>query len=117
MMKFCLLALLGALLMASPAIAETWYLMAPDPNMLKDPMIVHRMEQGLVTSSLQLHSVASYSSRAECEVARRKFANDWRNGRLTNMEWHQIGAASPDWFVTCASGADPRMKISPAPAK
>ncbi len=116
-MKLSLLALLGALLMSSPAMAETWYLMAPDPQVLKDPMVLHRMEQGLVTSSLQLTSVGSYPSRAACEVARRKFANDWRNGRLNNMEWHQIGTTSPDWFVTCANGEDPRMKMAPAPAK
>jgi hypothetical protein len=117
MMKFSLFALLATLLMAVPAMAETWYLMAPDPKALKDPMVVHQMEQGLVTSSLQLHSVASYSSRGECEMARRKYANDWRSGRLSNMEWHQIGTTSPDWFVTCASGADPHMKMAPAPAK
>ncbi len=113
-MKRILLALLGALILVSPALAETWYLMAPDPKVFKDPMVLHQMEQGMVTSSLQLHSVASFSSRGECEVARRKFANDWREGRLTNMEWHQIGTTSPDWFVTCASQSDPRMINSPS---
>jgi hypothetical protein len=113
-MKRTMLALLGVALLASPALAETWYLMAPDPKVFKDPMVLHQMEQGMVTSSLQLHSVASFSSRGECEVARRKFANDWREGRLVNMEWHQIGTTSPDWFVTCASPSDPRMTKSPA---
>jgi|SRR5579885_1545153 len=113
-MKTILLGLALSLLAISPALAETWYLMAPDPKELKDPMALHRMEQGMVTSTLQLTSVASFSSRAECEVARRKFADDWRNGKLNNMEWHQIGTTSPDWFVTCASGTDPHMTMSPA---
>ncbi len=113
-MKVVLIALLVTLFCLSPAMAWTWYLMAPDPAALKDPMVLHRMEQGMVTSSLQLASVASLSSRAECEVARRKFANDWRNGRITNMESHQLGTTSPDWFVTCASGTDPHMTTSPA---
>jgi hypothetical protein len=30
------------------------------------------------------------------------------------MEWHQMGVTSPDWFITCASGADPRMTTLPA---
>ena len=113
-MKGIVLAILATLLVGAPALAETWYLMAPDPKSLQDPMVVHRMEQGMVTSSLQLTSRASFPSRAECEVARRKFAEDWRNGRLTNMEWHQIGTASPDWFVTCSSPSDPHMTTSPA---
>lgn len=113
-MKTMLLAILGTLLAVSPVLAETWYLMAPDPKVFKDPMVLHQMEQGMVTSSLQLHSVASYSSRADCKVARRKFAMDWREGRLTNMEWHQIGTTSPDWFVTCSSPTEPHMTISPA---
>jgi hypothetical protein len=116
-MKTMLLALLGMLLLVSPALAETWYLMAPDPKVFKDPMVLHQMEQGMVTSSLQLQSVGSYSSRADCEVARRKFAMDWRNGRLTNMEWHQMGTTSPDWFVTCSSGSDPRMTTTTSPPK
>jgi len=113
-LKALLFALLGMVVLVSLAMAETWYLMAPDPQELKDPMALHKMEQGMVTSSLRLTSVANFSSRGECEVARRKFADDWRNGRLTNMEWHQIGTTSPDWFVTCASGADPHMSTSPA---
>jgi hypothetical protein len=113
-MKGIVLAILATVLAVSPVLAETWYLMAPDPKSLQDPMVLHRMEQGMVTSSLQLKSVASFQSRAECEVARRKFAEDWRNGRLTNMEWHQIGTTSPDWFVTCSSPSDPRMTTSPA---
>jgi hypothetical protein len=113
-MKRILLAVIGMVLLASPALAETWYLMAPDPSVFKDPMVLHQMEQGMVTSSLQLHSVASYSSRGECEVARRKFADDWRNGRITNMEWHQIGTTSPDWFVTCAAPTDPHMTKAPS---
>jgi len=75
-MKRTLLALIATLLLVSPALAETWYLEAPDPKVFKDPMVLHQMEQGMVTTSLQLHSVASYSSRAECEVARRKYAED-----------------------------------------
>jgi hypothetical protein len=102
------------IMFVSPAMAETWYLMAPDPRQLQDPMVLHRMEQGGVTSSLQLTSRASFATRAQCEVARRKMANDWRNGRLNNMEWHQIGTASPDWFITCAAGSDPHMTTSPA---
>jgi hypothetical protein len=70
-MKRTLLALIATLLLVSPALAETWYLEAPDPKVFKDPMVLHQMDQGMVTTSLQLHSVASYSSRAECEVARR----------------------------------------------
>jgi hypothetical protein len=116
-MKRIMLALLAVTLMASPVLAETWYLMAPDPKSLQDPMVLHRMEQGMVTSSLQLTSRASFHSRAECEAARRKFAEDWRNGRLNNMEWHQMGVASPDWFITCTSDSDPRMHKTTSPPK
>jgi hypothetical protein len=113
-MKTILLALALSLVGISPALAETWYLAAPDPKELQDPMVLHQMEQGMVTKSLQLKSVASFPSRTDCEVARRKFADDWRSGRLNNMEWHQIGTTSPDWFVTCVSDTDPRMTKSPA---
>jgi hypothetical protein len=113
-MKRRLLATAAILLLAASAMGETWYLMAPDPKVFKDPMVIHQMEQGMVTSSLQLHSVAQYDLRSQCEVARRKFGEDWRNGRITNMEWHQIGTTSPDWFVTCASPSDPHMTRSPA---
>jgi hypothetical protein len=77
-------------------------------------MVLHRMGHGMVTSSLQLTSRASFPTRAECEVARRKFAEDWRSCRLNNMEWHQMSTASPDWFVTCSSPSDPRMTTSTA---
>lgn len=110
------LVILTVMLLASPVLAETCYLEAPDPKSLQDPMVVHKMEQGLVTT-MQLHAVASFNSRAECEVARRKYAEDWRNGRLTNMEWHQIGTTSPDWFITCASPSDPRMHVTTVPPK
>lgn len=114
-MKRIMLAVLAIMFLAPPALAETWYLMAPDPKVFKDPMVLHQMEQGMVTSTLQLTSRASFSSRAECEVARRKFAEDWRNGRITNMEWHQMGVTSPDWFVTCTSPSDSRMHTTTAP--
>jgi hypothetical protein len=105
-MRRTMLTLFAVALIATPALAETWYLMAPDPKVFKDPMVLHQMEQGMVTSTLQLHEVASYPSRAQCEVARRKYANDWREGRLVNMEWHQIGTTSPDWFVAFRSARE-----------
>ena len=113
-MKTMLLAMLGTLLVVSPVLAETWYLMAPDPKVFKDPMILHQMEQGMgyLVAPAPLGRIILLPCRL------RGGAAQIRDG-LARGPSDQHGMASgrhdsPDWFVTCSSPTDPHMTMSPA---
>lgn len=102
---------------ATVANAETWYLMAPDEKIVTNPRVAVRMEHGPVMGPLVFTSRDTFPSREQCESARRKFINDWRQlGVIKHGSWDRYGFTSPSVFIRCVKSDDPTLKRSRADA-
>ena len=102
---------------ATVAHAGTWYLMAPDEKVVSDPRVAIRLEHGPVVGPLLFTSLDTFPSREQCEPARRKLINDWRQlGVITRGSWNKYGFTSPSVFIRCVQSDDPMLKRSPADA-
>jgi hypothetical protein len=99
------------MLLASTAQAQTWYLMAPDENIVSNPRVAVRMEHGPVMGPLEFTARAKFSSRAQCEPARQKLiAEWWRLSVIKRGSWDKYGFTSPSVFVRCVPSDDPQLK-------
>jgi hypothetical protein len=104
-----------AIMPAGAAQAQKWYLMAPDEKIMSDPRVATRMEHGPVVGPMEFISVGEFSSRSDCEPARRKLIAEWRSGAvLKRGTWDKYGFTSPSYFVRCVSADDPQLKHPPA---
>jgi len=101
------------MLLVTAAQAQTWYLMAPDEKIMSDPGDTIRMERGPVMGPLEFTSRAEFSSRAECEPARRKLITEWQQlSVIKRGSWNKYGFTSPGAFVRCVPADDPQLKKS-----
>jgi hypothetical protein len=106
------------MLLATAAQAKTWYLMAPDEEILSNPRVAIRMEHGPVVGPLEFISRGKFSSRAECEPARQKLVDEWRQRSIIKRgSWDRYGFTSPSIFVRCVPADDPQLKRAPSGAE
>jgi hypothetical protein len=105
-------AAIGAGLLAPAAAqAQTWYLMAPSEDIIANPRVAIRMEHGPVVGPLEFISRGKFSSRRECEPARRKLITDWRQRSVIKRgSWDKYGFTSPSVFVRCVPADDPQLR-------
>jgi hypothetical protein len=96
---------------AAAATGEKWYLMAPDEKTMSNPRVAVNMEHGPVVGPLEFISVGEFSSRSDCEPARRKLIADWRSRAVIKRgSWDKYGFTSPSYFIRCVSADDPQLK-------
>jgi hypothetical protein len=113
---------LSAIALTTPLVAaaasQTWYLMAPDEKILSNPEVAIRMARGPVMGPLDFTTRGKFSSRDECEPARRKLISQWwQLSVIKRGSWNKYGFVSPSVFVLCVRGDDPQLKYSPAGAE
>jgi hypothetical protein len=102
---------------ASAARAETWYLMAPDEQIVSNPRVATRMEHGPVMGPLVFTSRDTFPSRPQCESARQKLVTDLRQlSVIKRGSWDRYGFTSPSVFTRCVKSDDPMLKRSSADA-
>ena len=108
------LATIGiAILLATAAHAQPWYLMAADEKIVSNPRVAVRMEHGPVMGPLEFTSRGKFSSRAECEPARQKLVTEWRQlSVIKRGSWDKYGFTSPSSFMRCVSANDAKLKKS-----
>ena len=105
------------ILAATTCQAQTWYLMAPSEEIVANPRVAIRMEHGPVVGPLEFMSRGKFSSRADCEPARRKLITDWRQRSVIKRgSWDKYGFTSPSVFVRCVPADDPQLRSSHAAA-
>jgi hypothetical protein len=113
-----LFALLLMLFFAPAARAEPWYLMAADEKLMTEPEIAGRLSQGSKVGPIHFTSRAKFSSREKCEAARPGLVDDWRRRNIIRQgSWNRHGFSTPNSFILCTSGADPRLAKSPVSAE
>jgi hypothetical protein len=99
------------MLLATAAQVQTWYLMAPDEKIVSNPRVAVRMEHGPVMGPLEFTTRGKFSSRAECEPARRKLVTAWRQlSVIKRGSWDKYGFTSPSILVRCVPADDPQLK-------
>ncbi len=110
-MKWTLVGLIGIILFAVPARAETWFLMAPFENVMDNPMSVHQLGPNAANSPVTLISHGNFS-HGDCDNSRQKLMQEWReHGRLSAQQYRQYGG--PGLFFRCVAGSDPHLVKSP----
>ena len=103
------------LLLTSSAHAETWYLMAADIKVVSNPHVADRLYQGSRLGPIQLTSQGKFSSRNECEPARKRLIEEWRKQTpIRPGAWSRYGITSPSEFIRCIPDTDPHLTKSPA---
>jgi len=102
--------MLAAVLFATSAQAETWYLMAPNEKEMSSSGVAREKHKGSVVGPIHFESRAEFPSRAQCEPARQKVIKDWRRATVMMLgSWNDLGFTSPSEFVRCVSSGDPRL--------
>ena len=102
------------LLFSAGAQAETWYLMAADIKVVSNPHVADRLYQASRLGPIQLTSQGKFPSRGECEPARNKLIQNWRQqSPNTRGSWNKYGITSPGEFIRCIPGTDPHLTKSP----
>jgi hypothetical protein len=95
--------------------AGTWYLMAADLKIVSNPSVASRLYQGSRLGPLQLTSQGEFSSREECEPARKNLVNAWRkHSPTTRGGWDKFGITSASAFIRCVPDTDPHLTKSRA---
>ena len=103
------------ILTGTSAHAGTWYLMAADLKIVSNPSAASRLYQGPRLGPLQLTSQGEFSSREECEPARKHLVKAWRkHSPTTRGGWDKYGITSPSAFIRCVPDTDPHLRKSPA---
>ena len=101
--------------LSTSAHAGTWYLMAADLKIVSNPSVASRLYQGSRLGPLQLTAQGEFSSREECEPARKNLVNVWRKHTPnTRGGWDKFGITSPSAFIRCVPNTDPHLTKSPA---
>ena len=109
------IVMLAAVLFATSAQAETWYLMAPNEKEMSSSGVASEKHKGSVVGPIHFESRAEFPSRVQCEPARQKVIDDWRRASvMTRGSWNALGFTSPAEFVRCVSSGDPRLMKSSA---
>ncbi|HEY1849766.1 MAG TPA: hypothetical protein VGG60_01985 [Candidatus Binataceae bacterium] len=103
------------ILLGTSAHAGTWYLMAADLKIVSNPSVASRLYQGSRLGPLQLTSQGEFSSREECEPARKNLVSAWRkHSPTTRGGWDKFGITSASAFIRCVPDTDPHLTKSPA---
>jgi hypothetical protein len=114
--KQIVLACLLTLLLDQAAHAATWYLMAADVKVISQPKAANMMSKGAVVGPIHFASQGSYPSRDQCESARQKLLDDWRQYSIpARGGWNRYGFHTPNSFAQCVSSADPRVSKGEVP--
>ena len=109
------MAIFAVMLLAAAAQAETWYLMAADPNVISQPQAANMMSKGAMVGPVHFSSQGEFNSRGECETDRHKLVHEWRqHSIIARGGWAKHGINNPNAFAQCVSGADPRLSKSAA---
>jgi hypothetical protein len=110
------IAALATLLFARAAYAETWYLMAADPEVISEPRAASMMVKGAVAGPVHFVSQGGFDSRSQCESDRHKLIQDWRqHSIIARGGWAKHGFTAPNIFAQCIGAGDPRLSKSSGP--
>jgi hypothetical protein len=113
MLRICPAVVLILMLSSTSVHAGTWYLMAADLKVVSNPSVADRLYQGSRLGPLQLTSQGEFSSRDECEPARKKTIDVWRRESVTKRgAWDKYGINSPGEFIRCVPDTDPHLTKS-----
>jgi len=89
--------------------------MAADLKIVSNPSVASRLYQGSRLGPLQLTAQGEFSSREECEPARKNLVNAWRKQTPnTRGGWDKFGITSPSSFIRCVPATDPHLTKAPA---
>jgi hypothetical protein len=111
-----LMAIFAMMLLAAAAQAETWYLMAADPDVISQPQAANMMSKGSMVGPVHFISQGEFNRRGECETDRHKLVHDWRrHSIIARGGWAKHGINNPNAFAQCVSDTDPRLAKSAAP--
>lgn len=102
------------MLVATAAHAKTWYLMAANEKVVGSVKAATVMDKGAVVGPVHFLSRGTFSSRKDCEAARREVLNEWRTrGVIAKGGWRRHGVSTANGFVQCITENDPRLKTEP----